>query len=73
MIGFNDPEPFIKNVDETLLAKWAFYYQCLTPAQRQAVNSWPALINDRVRNNKPPRLNGDQSARFYQEWGNHDD
>ena len=34
----------------------------------------PALINDRVSNNKPPRLTGDQSARFYQEWGAaHDD
>jgi len=69
VIGFNEPEPFVKNVNETLLAKWAFYYQCLTPTERRAIKSWPALINDRVRNNKPPRFTGEQSARFYQAWG----
>lgn len=73
-IGFKNPDSLISQADETLLAKWAFYYQCLTPAQRKAVNSWPALINDRVRGNTPPRLNGEQSARFYQEWAAaHDD
>ena len=72
-IGYKNPESLLREADETLLAKWIFYYQCLTPDQRRAIQSWPALINDRIHSNTPPRLTGDQSARFYQEWGNHDD
>ena len=68
VIGFKNPQTFLRDADETLLRQWAFYYQCLTDAQRRAIRSWPALINNAVRNNKPPRLNGDQKARFYREW-----
>ena len=68
VIGFKNPKTFQRDADETLLRQWAFYYNCLNDAQRRAVRSWPALVNDAVRNNKPPRLNGDQKARFYREW-----
>jgi hypothetical protein len=68
VIGFKNPQTFLRDVDETLLRQWAFYYNCLNDAQRRAVRSWPALVNDAVRNNRPPRLNGDQKARFYREW-----
>ncbi len=70
VIGFKNPESFEKSVDSTLLAQWAFYYHTLTDAQRRAVRNWPALINDAVRGNKPPRLTGEQKARFYREWSN---
>ena len=68
VIGFKDPKAFLRDADETLMRQWAFYYQCLTDAQRRAVRNWPALVNNAVRNNKPPRLSGDQKARFYREW-----
>lgn len=67
-IGFEDAEGFIRNNDRTLIAKWAFHYNCLTPAQRAAIRSWPAAINAAIRANKPPRLNGAQSAAFYRIW-----
>jgi hypothetical protein len=73
-IGFQNPDRFIGQVDHTLLAQWGYYYSCLTEAERRAVHNWPALVNDRVRNNKPPRWKNDaQKTRFYQEVGNHDD
>jgi hypothetical protein len=74
-IGFQNPDRFIGQVDHTLLAQWGFYYSCLTEAERRAVHNWPALVNDRVRNNKPPRWKNDaQKTRFYQEWSAaHDD
>ena len=68
VIGFKDAEAFQRSVDATLLAQWAFYYSCLNDKERTAVRSWPALVNDRVRNGKPPRMNGEQKARFYREW-----
>ena len=68
VIGFKNPQTFLRDVDETLLAQWAFYYQCLNEAQRLSVHNWPALINNAVRNNKPPRMDGEQKARFYREW-----
>jgi hypothetical protein len=68
VIGFKNPKSFQRDVDETLLRQWAFYYNCLTDAQRRAIRSWPALINNAVRNNKPPRMDGEQKARFYREW-----
>ena len=69
-IGFQNPDRFIDQVDHTLLAQWGYYYSCLTEAERKAVHNWPALVNDRVRNNKPPRWKNDaQKTRFYQELG----
>lgn len=68
VIGFKNPQTFLRDVDETLLRQWAFYYNCLNDAQRSAIRSWPALVNNAVRNNKPPRLTGVQKARFYREW-----
>ena len=69
-IGFSNPDRFIDQVDHTLLAQWGFYYSCLTEAEKRAVHNWPALVNDRVRNNKPPRWKNDaQKTRFYQEIG----
>jgi hypothetical protein len=68
VIGFKNPQTFLRDADETLLRQWAYYYQCLNDVQRRAVNSWPALVNNAVRNNRPPRLTGEQKARFYREW-----
>lgn len=67
-IGFEDADGFLRNHDRTLIAKWAFHYNCLTPQQRAAIRSWPAAINAAIRANKPPRLNGAQSAAFYRIW-----
>jgi hypothetical protein len=72
-IGFQNPDRFIAQVDHTLLAQWGYYYSCLTETERSAVNNWPALVNDRVRNNKSPRWKNDaQKTRFYQEMARHD-
>ena len=69
-IGFKNPDSLLRQETETLVAKWAFYYSCLNDTQRKAVQSWPPLVNDRVRNNKAPRLTDEQSTRFYRDWGN---
>jgi hypothetical protein len=67
-IGFLNPDSFLSQVDHTLLAQWGFFYSCCTEAEKRAVHNWPALVNDRVRNNKPPRWKNDaQKTRFYQE------
>jgi hypothetical protein len=67
-IGFQNPDRFIDQVDHTLLAQWGYYYSCLNETEKSAVHNWPALINDRVRNSKPPRWKNDaQKTRFYQE------
>jgi hypothetical protein len=67
-IGFQNPDSFLNQVDHTLLAEWSFFYSTLTEAEKRAVNSWPALINDRVHNNKTPRWKSDaHRQRFFQE------
>jgi hypothetical protein len=68
VIGFKNPQAFLRDADETLLAQWAYYYQCLNDGQRRAVNNWPALVNSSVRSNRPPRLTSEQKVRFYREW-----
>lgn len=70
VIGFKDPDPFLRNHDQILIAKWAFYYQCLTPAARKAVNNWAGVVNKAVRANQSPRLDGPQNAAFYHLWLN---
>lgn len=69
VIGFKDPEPFLKTVDETCLAMWAYHYATLTEPERKSVKSWPALINSKVRAGEQPRWkNGELKTAFYRAW-----
>ena len=70
VIDFKDPEGFLRNHDPILIAKWAFYYQCLNPTQRKAIGNWAGVVNKAVRANQPPRFDGHQNAAFYQVWLN---
>ena len=69
VIGFKDPEPFLKTVDTTCLAMWAYHYATLTEPERKSVKSWPALINSKVRAGEQPRWkNGELKTAFYRAW-----
>lgn len=68
VIGFRNPEPFLDNVDRTLVALWAWYYMHLSDTQRRAVRDWPALVNAKVREGRQPRVTDELKTAFYKTW-----